>query len=163
MVNPRRRQRSVFANANINRQDLISWLDAQEQKPFLKVFPLDETVEAFDPLYNEPEVAPPLEPLPQRIVDPYEVAELGEQGRGARIWRTKRWRSDKILTHTLVSRMMHKIRTNVRSRHKLNYRFDYELLNTETSEYRVWYKNINSPWFPKLSETQAWLQEQVKT
>ena len=24
----------------------------------------------------------------------------------------------------------------------------------------VWYKNINSPWFPRLSETQAWLQEQ---
>ena len=56
--------------------------------------------------------------------------------------------------------MLHKIRSNVRSRHKLNYRFGYELLNTETGEYTVWYKNINSPWFPKLSETQAWLQEQ---
>ena len=56
--------------------------------------------------------------------------------------------------------MLHKIRSNVRSRHKLNYRFGYELLNTETGEYTVWFKNINSPWFPKLSETQAWLQEQ---
>ena len=46
MARPQRRQRSVFANANINQRDLIAWLDAQEQK--------HETVEAFDPLYNEP-------------------------------------------------------------------------------------------------------------
>ena len=126
----------------------------------MRAAPVDETVGAFDPLYNEPEVAPPLGLLPQRIVDLYEAEEQGEQGRGARIWRTKRWRFDKILTHTLVSRMMHKIRTNVRSRHKLNYRFGYELLNTETGEYTVLYKNKNSPWFSRLSETQAWLQEQ---
>ena len=120
MASPRRRQRGVFANANINRQDLIAWLDAQEQKPFLRVAPLDETVEGFDPLYNEPEVAPPLGLLPQRIVDLYEVAELGEEGRGARIRRTKKWLFDKILSHSLVSRILHKIRTNVRNRHKLN-------------------------------------------
>ena len=156
MASPRRRQRGVFANANINRQDLIAWLDAQEQKPFLRVASLDETVEGFDALYNEPEVGP----LPQRIVDLYEVAELGEEGRGARIRRTKKWRFDKILSHSLVSRIRPKIRTNVRNRHKLNYRFGYELVNTETGKYTVWYKNINSPWFPRLSETQAWLQEQ---
>ena len=113
----------------------------------MRVAPLEETVETFDPLYNEPEVAPAPRPLPQRIVDLYEVEELGEQGRGARIRRTIKWRFDKILTHThtLVSRMLHKIRSNVRSRHKLNYRYGYELRNTETGEYTVWYKNINSP------------------
>ena len=74
-----------FANANINQQDLIAWLDAQEQKHFLRVAPIDETVEAFDPLYNEPEVAPaPRErefdewTLPERIVALYDVGEIGE-------------------------------------------------------------------------------------
>ena len=56
--------------------------------------------------------------------------------------------------------MLHKIRSNVRRRHKLNYRYAYELRNIETNEYSVWYKNTNSPWFSKLSETQAWLEEQ---
>ena len=91
MAIPQIRQRGVFANANINQQDLIAWLDAQEQKPFLRVDPIDETVEAFDPLYNEPEVAPaPRErefdklTLPERIVDLYDVGEIGEQGRDRR-------------------------------------------------------------------------------
>ena len=160
MARPRRRQRGVFANANINQQDLIAWLDAQEQKHFLRAAPIDETVEAFDPLYNEPEVAPAPRPLPQRIVDLYEAEELGEQERGAGIRRTKKWRFDKILTHSLVSRMLHKIRSSVRRRHKINYRSAYELRNIETNEYTVWYQNINSPWFSRLSETQAWLQDQ---
>ena len=102
MARPQRRQRGVFANVNINKQDLIAWLDTQDQIPVLRVAPLEETVEAFDPLYNEPEVAPAPRPLPQRIVDLYEVEELGEQGRGARIRRTKKWRFDKILTHPLL-------------------------------------------------------------
>ena len=150
MARPQRRQRGVFANANINQQDLIAWLDAQEQKPFLRVAPLEETVEAFDPLYNEPEGAPAPRPLPQRIVDLYEVEELGEQGRGAGRRTTLKWRFDTILTHSLVSRMLHKIRSNVRRRHKLNYRSAYELRNIETNEYTVWYKNTNSPWFSRL-------------
>ena len=33
-------------------EDLIAWLDDQEQKPFLRVAPIDETVEAFDPLHR---------------------------------------------------------------------------------------------------------------
>ena len=160
MARPQRRQRCVFANANINQQNLIAWLDAQEQKPFLRVAPIEQTVEAFDPLYNEHEGAPAPRPLPQRIVDLYEVEELGEQGRCAERRRTKKWRFDKILTHCLVSRMLHKIRSNVQRRHKLNYRSTYELRNIETNEYTVWYKNTNSPWFSRLSETQAWLQEQ---
>ena len=94
MARPRRPQRGVFANANINRRDLIAWLGAREQKPFLRVAPRDETVEAFDPLYREPEVAPaPRErefdefTLPERIVDLYDVGEQGEQGRG---WERRR-------------------------------------------------------------------------
>ena len=55
--------------------------------------------------------------------------------------------------------MLHKIRPNVRRRHKLNYWYA-ELRNIETNEYTVWYTNTNSPWFSKLSETQAWLEEQ---
>ena len=123
MARPQRRQRGVFANANINQQDLIAWLNAQEQKHFLRVAPIDETVEAFDPLYNEPEVAPaPRErefdewPLPERIVDLYDVGELDEQGGGAKRRRTQKWRFDKDLTRPLVSCMLHKIRYNVRRR-----------------------------------------------
>ena len=128
MARPRRTQRGVFANANINRHDLIAWLDAQEQKPFLRVAPIDETVEAFDPLYREPEAAPaPRErefdelPLPEQIVDLYDVGERGEQGRGARRRKTLKWRFDQRLTRPLVSRMLHRIRYNVRTRHKLNF------------------------------------------
>ena len=57
MARPQRRQGGVFAKANINQQDLIAWLDTQEQKPFLRVAGKDETVEAFDPLYNKPEAS----------------------------------------------------------------------------------------------------------
>ena len=151
---------SVFLKTLISQQDLIAWLDTQEQKYFLRVAPIDETVEAFDPLYNDPEVAPALRPLPQRIVELYKVEELGEQGRGGEIRRTKKWRFDKIFTHSLASRMLHKIRSSVRRRHKINYRVADELRNIETNECMVWYQNINSPWFSRLSETQAWLQDQ---
>ena len=85
MARPQRRQQGVFEEANINQQDLIAWLDTQEQKPFLRVAGIDETVEAFDPLYNEPEVAPAPRDrgfddftLPERIVDLYNVGERGE-------------------------------------------------------------------------------------
>ena len=47
MMRPRRPERGVFANANISQHDLIAWLDAQEQKPFLRVAPRNETVEAL--------------------------------------------------------------------------------------------------------------------
>ena len=78
----------------------------------MRVGPIDETVEAFDPLYNEPEVAPaPRErefdewPLPERIVDLYDFGELGEQGRGAGKRRARKWRFDNGLTRPLVSRI----------------------------------------------------------
>ena len=82
MARPRRQERGVFANANISQRDLIAWLDAQEQKPFLRVAPINETVEAFDPLHMEPEAAPAQRErgfdeftLPERIVDLYNVGE----------------------------------------------------------------------------------------
>ena len=52
MARPRRRKQVVFENANTNQHDLIAWLDAQEQKPFSRVAPIDETIEAFDPLHR---------------------------------------------------------------------------------------------------------------
>ena len=167
MAKPRKPQRGVFANANINQHDLIVWLDAQEQKPFLRVAPRNETVEAIDPLYREPEVAPaPRErvfeefTLPERIVDLYNVGERGEQGRGSGRRRTIKWRFDKRAHKASFVQMLHRIRYSVRTRHKINYRYGYKLRNIETNEYTAWYKNINSHWLSKLSETQAWLQEQ---
>ena len=56
--------------------------------------------------------------------------------------------------------MLHKIQQFVLTRHKVNFRFAYRLRNIETNEYVVYYKNINSPWFSKLSQTKLWLQEQ---
>ena len=159
--------RGVFANSNISQRDLIAWLDAQEQKLFLRVAPRDETVEAFDPLHREPEVAPaPRErdfdelTLPERIVDLYAVAERGEQGRGWRRRRTIKWRFDKRLTKPLVKQMLHRRRYSVRTRHKVNLWYAYMLRNIETNEYMVYYTNTSSPWFSKLSQTKAWLQEQ---
>ena len=167
MARPRRPQRGVFANSNISRRDLIAWLDDQEQQPFLRAAPRDETVEAFHLLRREPEVVPAQRErefdeltLPERIVDLYNVGERGEQGRGWRRRRTIKWRYDRRLTKPLVSRMLYRIRCNVRTRHKINFQYAYMLRNIETNEYTVWYKNISSHWFSELSETQAWLQEQ---
>ena len=56
--------------------------------------------------------------------------------------------------------MLHKIQQFVLTRHKVNLRFAYRLRNIETNEYVVYYKNTNSPWFSKLSQTKLWLQEQ---
>ena len=167
MARPRRSERGVFANANISQRDLIAWLDAQEQNPFLRIASRNETVEAFVLLHREPEVAPAQRErgfdeftLPERIVDLYNVGERGEQGRGWGRRRTIKWRFEKELTKPLVSQMLNRIRYSVRTRHKVNFRYAYKLRNIETNEYTVYYKNINSPWFSKLSQTKAWLQEQ---
>ena len=167
MARPRRPERGVFANSNISQRDLIAWLDAQEQKPFLRVAPRNETVDACDPLHWKPEVAPAQRErgfdeftLPERIVDLYNVGERGKQSREWRKRRTIKWRFDKRLTKPLVSQMLYRIKYFVRTRHKVNFRFAYELRNIETNEYTVWYKNISSPWFSKLSQTKTWLQEQ---
>ena len=165
----RKPERGVFANSNISQRDLIAWLDAQEQQPFLRVAPRNETVEAFHPLHREPEVAPAQRDrgfgeftLPERIVALYDVGERGEQGREWGRRRTIKWRFDKGLTKPLVSQMLNRIRYSVRTRHKVNFRYAYKLRNTETNEYLIYYKNINSHWshwFSKLSETKEWLQE----
>ena len=133
----------------------------------MRVALLDGTVEAFDPLYNEPEVSPaPRErvfdewTLPERIVDLYDAGELGAQGRGAGRRRTRKWRFDKGLTRSLAAHMLQKIRAHVRTRHKLNFRVAVNLRNIETNQYMVWYTNTNSHWFSKLSATKSWLEEQ---
>ena len=127
------------------RHDLIAWLDAQEQKPFLRVGNISETVAAFDPLYNEPEAFPPPRErgfndfiLSERIVDLYNIGERGEQGRGVgRRRRTIKWRFDKGLKRSLTSQMLNRIRYSVRTRHKLNFRLAVRLLNIETNAYMV--------------------------
>ena len=73
MARPMRQERGVFANSNISQRELITWLDAQEQKPFLRVAPRNETVEAFDPLNRErgdDDFA-----IPARIREIYDVGE----------------------------------------------------------------------------------------
>ena len=37
MARPMRNERGVFANSNISQREVIAWLDAQEQKLFLRV------------------------------------------------------------------------------------------------------------------------------
>ena len=143
MARPRSRQRGVFANANISQSELIDWLDAQEQKPFLRVARSNEIVEDFDPLH-----------------EPYDGGEPGEQGRGGRRMRTIRWRFDRGLTEPLVRQMLNRIEHFVQTRHKVNLRYGYRLRNTETNVYMIYYTNRNSHWFVRLSQTQAWLQEQ---
>ena len=56
--------------------------------------------------------------------------------------------------------MVNKLKQFVRTRHKINYQFGYELKNIETSDIVIYYKNRNSPWLSTLSEAKAWLQTQ---
>ena len=71
MARPMRQERGVFANSNISQRD-------QEQKPFLRVAPRNETVGAFDPLHRERGVDDFA--IPARIVELYDGGERGEQG-----------------------------------------------------------------------------------
>ena len=55
--------------------------------------------------------------------------------------------------------MLDKIRQSVRTRHKLKLRWGILLRNVEDNRPLFWYTNVPaSPWFPKLSETKAWLE-----
>ena len=56
--------------------------------------------------------------------------------------------------------MMNKIKQAVQTRHKINYRYGFELRNVENGEYTIYYTSTNSPWFPKLSKTKEWLEKQ---
>ena len=44
MARPRRQERGVFANANINQDEWNAWLDVKEQNPFFRVAPTNEIV-----------------------------------------------------------------------------------------------------------------------
>ena len=56
--------------------------------------------------------------------------------------------------------MLNKIKRAVRTRHKINYRHAYVLLNSKSGETMVYYTNINSPWMARLSQTKEWLEDQ---
>ena len=136
--------------------DLIAWLDAQERKPFSRVAPTDAIVEAFDPLLNR--LGAEDFAIPNRILEIYDRGQQGMEGRGAGR-RTRKCRFANNLAKSIVPQM-NKIKQAVQTRHKINYRHGYESRNIENGEYTVYYTNINSPWFPKLSKTKEWLQEQ---
>ena len=138
--------------------DLIAWLDAQERKPFSRVAPTDEIVEAFDPLLNR--LGAEDFALPERILEIYDRGQQEMEGRGAGIRRTRKWRFANNLAKSLVPQMINKIKQAVQTRHKINYRYGYELRNVENGEYTVYYINTNSPWMDRLSKTKEWLEEQ---
>ena len=134
--------------------DLIAWLDVQERKPFSRVAPIDETVEAFDSLHRG--LGTEDFAIPTRILEIYNRGQQGMEGRGVGIRRTRKWRFADDLSKPLVPQMMNKIKYDVQTRHKITYSYGYELRNTETGEPMVYY----SPWFPKLSKTKEWLTTQ---
>ena len=126
-----------------------------EQNPFLRVAPIDENVEAFDPLHRGRGAADFA--IPDRIKEIYYRGQLGIQGMGAGLRRTIKWRFEAVeLRKPLVPQMMNKIKYSVQTRHKINLRYAYWLRNIETDEYMVYYTNTNSPWFVKLSQTKEW-------
>ena len=137
--------------------DLNAWIDVQLRKPFAQVAPTDETVKAFDPLYTGRGEG---FDIPARILEIYDRGQRGIEGRGTGIRRTVTWRFTNSLPKRLVEQMMNKIKRAVHRRHKLNYRYAYELRNIETGELMVYYTNINSPWMVRLSKTKKWLEDQ---
>ena len=89
--------------------DLIAWLDAQERKPFSRVAPIDETVEAFDPLSRARWYGEGFG-VPGRIEEIYNRGEQGKEGRGAGIRRTRKWHFANDLAKSLAPQMMNKIK-----------------------------------------------------
>ena len=90
----------------------------------------------------------------------YDGGVPGQQGRVAEIRRTIIWRFLTSLTKPLVRQMLSRIKYNVQTRHKINLRYGYMLRNIETNATMINYANRSSYWFSKLSQAQAWLQEQ---
>ena len=156
MARPRRQERGVFAN--LTPRELADWFDNQEQKPFLRVAPRNRILEAFDPLHRRR--GDHGFQIPDRIVEIYDAGERGEQGRLGRRHRIIKWRFLSGLKKPLVPQIMNKIKQHVRTRHKLNIAYAYNLRNIENNELLLWYTNYNSPWFATLSETTRWLREQ---
>ena len=128
--------------------DLIAWLEAQERKPFSRVAPIDETVEAFDPLHRRrgaDDFA-----IPARIEEIYDRGQQEMEGRGAGIRRTRKRRFAHDLVKPLVPQMLNKIKYSVQTRHKINFRSAYELRNSENGGTMVYYTNTNSPWMDRV-------------
>ena len=99
---------SLYMARPWRQEELIAWLDDQEQKPFLRVAPIDETVETFDPLHRRrgaDDFA-----IPARIEEIYDRGQRGLQGRGAGMRRTRKWRFAHELKKPLVPQMMNKIK-----------------------------------------------------
>ena len=158
MARPMKKESGVSAKSNISQRELIAWLDTQEQKPFLRVAPRNETVETFA-LYIW-SVGLTISLYLHESLNSMMLVNGGEQGRLGRRRRTIRWRFHRGLTKPLVPQMLHKIKHSVQIRHKVNLRFAYRLRNIENNACTVYYKNTNSHWFSKLSQTKLWLQEQ---
>ena len=124
----------------------------------MRVAPIDETVEAFNPLHRRrgaDDFA-----IPARIEEICDRGQLGMQGRGAGMRRTRKWRFAHELTKPLVPQMLNKIKYAFQTRHKINLRYAYLLRNSETGENMVYYTNTNSTWFDALSKTKEWLKKQ---
>ena len=132
--------------------DLNAWLDSQERKPFSRVAPIDETVEAFDPLLRRRGAEDFA--IPTGILEIYDRGQQELEGRGAGIRRTRKRHFVNELAKSLLPQRMSKIKHAVQTRHKITYSYGYELRNVENGEY------TNSPWFPKLSKTKEWLTKQ---
>ena len=117
-----------------------------------------ELLATFDPLYTrrKKDALPNLD----RIVELYDRGTPGEQGRPGKKQRTLTWKFTTGAAKLLVPQMTSKLKQSVRTKHKINHHFAYELKNVETNELVIYYKNRNSPWFSKLSEAKDWLQTQ---
>ena len=117
-----------------------------------------ELLEEFDPLYTRrrKNALPNLD----RIVEFYDSGTPGEQGRPGKQQRTLAWKFTTGVTKPLVPQMINKLKQVVRTRHKINYQFGYELKNIETNDIMIYYKYQNSPWVSKLSQAKARLQTQ---
>ena len=156
----RKIKRSIYMANPRWQEDLNAWIDAQlrkPRKPFSRVDFIDEILEAFDPLRRRLGAADFA--IPARIVEMYDRGEQGMEGRGRRVRRTRKWRFTQDLSKPLVPQMMNKIKRAFHTRHKINYSYGYVLLNFENGESIVHYKNFNSPWMERLSNTKEWLED----
>ena len=84
----------------------------------------------------------------------------GKKGRPGKNLRTLTRKFTTGVGKALVPQMTNKLAQFVRTRHRINYDFAYEIKNLETNELVKYYKNYSSPWFSKLSEAKDWLQSQ---
>ena len=91
---------------------------------------------------------------------PYNDRIPGEQGRPGYQLKTLTWKFTTGVGKALLPQMTNKLAQFVRTRHRINYDFAYQIKNLETKEIEKYNKNYSSPWFSKLSEAKDWLQPQ---